>query len=105
MKNIPALLDIYMNNACNFLKIGDAMKGYTVMIIQLFIWSGFTFIEWLSKHDTLLYKSLMFAVFLYIGFIIGDSILKSARKTVVITFCSLLLYGSIHLSLTWLYRG
>jgi hypothetical protein len=79
------------------------MKEYTVILLQLIIWSGFSFIEWLSKHDKQFYNALMFVVFMYIAFLLGNFIMKSARKTVVITFVSLLLYGSLQFSLTWIY--
>ncbi|GHI01391.1 hypothetical protein AM1BK_49330 [Neobacillus kokaensis] len=53
-------------------------------------------IEWLSKHDQLIYKVIMFFVFFYLAFIIGNKVTKSVRKTFFITALSLLVYTSIH---------
>ncbi|CAH2716494.1 hypothetical protein BACCIP111895_03681 [Neobacillus rhizosphaerae] len=75
------------------------MKAYLVIILQFFIWSGYTFIEWLSKHDQLIYKVLMFFIFFYLAFIIGNHVTKSVRKTLFITSLSLVIYTSIHYTL------
>ncbi|MDP4086648.1 MAG: hypothetical protein Q8934_18910 [Bacillota bacterium] len=72
------------------------MKFYIVVILQLMIWSGYTFIEWLSRHDQLTYKVLMFFVFFYLAFLIGNTITKSARKAIFITALSLMIYSSFH---------
>jgi hypothetical protein len=70
------------------------VKIYTAVLIQLIIWSGYTFIEWLSEYDQLIFKALMFFVFLYLAVIIGHYIIKSTRKTFLATMVSLSLYGS-----------
>jgi len=80
---------------------GDGwMKIYTVILIQLIIWSGFTFIEWLSKYDQLFFKVMMFFIFFYLALIIGNYIVKSIRKTFYITTLSLGLYGSIQFTMS-----
>ncbi|MBP2239967.1 hypothetical protein J2Z40_000520 [Cytobacillus eiseniae] len=76
------------------------MKVYTTLLMQLIIWSGYTFIEWLSKYDQLHYKILMFFVFFYIAIILGNSIMKSVKKTFFITSVSLTLYCSFHLTMS-----
>ncbi|QED47379.1 hypothetical protein [Cytobacillus dafuensis] len=76
------------------------MKVYTVLLLQLIIWSGYTFIEWLSKYDQLMFKVLMFFVFLYLAIIIGNFIMKSVRKTFFVTALSLSLYGSFHFTMS-----
>ncbi|KAB2337351.1 hypothetical protein F7731_06995 [Cytobacillus depressus] len=76
------------------------MKVYIAMLLQLMIWSGYTFIEWLSKYDQLLFKVLMFFVFFYLAIIIGNYIMKSIRKTCFVTALSLSLYGSLHLTMS-----
>ncbi|WNS77015.1 hypothetical protein RRV45_08535 [Bacillus sp. DTU_2020_1000418_1_SI_GHA_SEK_038] len=78
------------------------MKVYTALLLQLIIWSGYTFIEWLSKYDQLIYKVLMFFVFLYLAIIIGNYIVKSAKKTFFVTALSLTLYGSFHFSMAFI---
>ncbi|MCD4838367.1 hypothetical protein LRS37_05655 [Neobacillus sedimentimangrovi] len=75
------------------------MRTYIVMLLQFIIWSGYTLIEWLSKHDLLIYKVIMFFVFFYLAFIIGNQIIKSLSKTLFITNVSLVLYTSIHFTL------
>lgn len=69
------------------------------MLLQFIIWSGFTLIEWLSKHDQLIYKVFMFFVFFYLAFLIGNRITNSKRKTFFLTVLSLAIYTSIHYSL------
>ncbi len=75
------------------------IKSYVVVMIQLIIWSGYSVIEWLSKHDQPLYNRLMFFVFLYLAFVIGNIVIKSVRKTAVVTLVSLSLYSLVHVSL------
>jgi hypothetical protein len=75
------------------------MREYAVILIQLMIWSGYSLMVWLSQHDQPLYNWLMFMVFLYLGFILGDTILRSARKTVLLTLFSVLLYAVVQFSL------
>jgi hypothetical protein len=75
------------------------MKGYVVILLQFIIWSAYSVIVWLSKHDLLIFNNLMFIVFLYIAFLIGNIFMKSTKKTVMITMISLFLYSVIHFSL------
>lgn len=72
------------------------MRVYIVIILQFIIWSGYTFIEWLSKHDQLIYKVFMFFIFFYLAFLIGNKVTKSSRKTLFITTLSLVIYTSMH---------
>jgi hypothetical protein len=72
------------------------MRAYIVMILQFIIWSGYTFIEWLSKHDQLIYKVFMFFIFFYLAYLIGNNVTKSSRKTLFITTLSLVIYTSLH---------
>ncbi|WP_066066337.1 hypothetical protein [Neobacillus soli] len=72
------------------------MRVYIVIMLQFIIWSGYTFIEWLSKHDQLFYKVIMFFVFFYLAFYIGNQVTKSVQKTLFITALSLVIYTSIH---------
>lgn len=78
------------------------IKGYIVIILQLMIWSGYTVIEWLSKHDQSLFNWLMFLVFVYMAFVVGNYVLKSTRKTLFITMISLFLYSALHFSLPFI---
>ncbi|AZU61367.1 hypothetical protein [Neobacillus mesonae] len=78
------------------------MKSYVVVLLQFIIWSGYTFIEWLSKHDQLIYKVIMFFVFFYLAFIIGNKVTQSAGKTFFITTLSLVIYASIHYTMAML---
>lgn len=98
---------ILLNNRTIFLlrrmfKVVMNMRVYIVVILQFFIWSSFTLIEWLSKHDQLIYKVLMFFVFFYIAFLLGNSVTKSKEKTFFITSLSLVIYTSIHYTLSLL---
>lgn len=76
------------------------MKVYVVVLLQLIIWSGYTLMEWLSKHDQLIYNVLMFFIFFYLAIQIGNMIMKSAKKTIFITTLSLSLYASVHFALS-----
>ncbi|KAA9026026.1 hypothetical protein F4V44_09090 [Niallia endozanthoxylica] len=75
------------------------MRAYMVIIIQLMIWSGFTYIEWLSRFDWYIYKMIMFFIFFYLAIVIGNWIIHSTRKTMMITFISLSLYSFLHIVL------
>lgn len=78
------------------------LKVYVVIVIQLMIWSGYTLTEWLSKHDQLIYNILMFFVFFYIAISSGNYIIRSPKKTMIVTFVSLMIYSSFHLTMTLL---
>lgn len=85
----------------NYLKYGGGkMKVYTALLLQLIIWSSYTLIEWMSKYDQLMYKVIMFFVFFYLAIIIGNYIMKSVRKTFVVTSLSLTLYGSFYFTMS-----
>lgn len=99
-QNISLDFNIYLRNYIikrdDVLRVVINMKVYIVVLLQFIIWSGYTFIEWLSKHDQLIYKVFMFFVFFYLAFLIGNQVTKSARKTLFITSLSLIIYTSIH---------
>lgn len=78
------------------------MKIYTALLLQMLIWSGYTFIEWLSKYDQLIYKVIMFFVFFYLAVNIGNWVIKSAKKTFMVTVMSLSLYASFHFAMSHL---
>jgi hypothetical protein len=80
----------------NALKVVINMRVYIVMMLQFIVWSGYSLIEWLSKHDQLLYKVIMFFVFFYLAFLIGNKVMRSTRKTLFLTALSLVIYTSIH---------
>ncbi|MDQ0198435.1 hypothetical protein J2S10_001576 [Neobacillus ginsengisoli] len=66
------------------------------MILQFIVWSGYSLIEWLSKHDQLIYKVIMFFIFFYLAFLIGNKVTKAPRQTLFLTALSLVIYTSIH---------
>ncbi|MEK3800110.1 hypothetical protein MHI18_18095 [Peribacillus sp. FSL H8-0477] len=76
------------------------MKNYIVFLFQLMVWSGYTVAEWLSTHDKLLFKVLMFLVFTYLAVFIGKIILKSNKRTLLITCISL---GSYMVLQSWMH--
>jgi hypothetical protein len=76
------------------------LKVYTVMLIQMIIWSGYTFTEWLSKHDQPIYNVIMFIVFFYLATISGNYIMRSTKKTLLVTIISLAIYTSFQLTLS-----
>ncbi|HEY2421648.1 MAG TPA: hypothetical protein VGI04_09540 [Neobacillus sp.] len=75
------------------------LRVYIVLLLQFIIWSGYTLIEWMSMHDQLVYKVIMFFIFFYLAFIIGKQLTKSAGKTLFITAFSLMIYTSLHYTL------
>jgi hypothetical protein len=77
----------------------EVMKVYVVIIIQFIIWSGYTVVEWLSNHDQLVYKVIMFFIFYYLAFLLGRTLTKSGPKAFFITSLSLTIYASIHFTL------
>lgn len=82
---------------------GKSLKVYTVIILQLMLWSGYSITEWLSRHDLILYKICMFIVFFYLAITIGNYIVKSPRKTMFATFISLGIYGSFQIIMGIIY--
>ncbi|RST75350.1 hypothetical protein D4T97_008880 [Siminovitchia acidinfaciens] len=81
------------------------MKKYVALLLQLMIWSGFTLVEWLSGRDHMLAKTILFAVFFYLAFLIARMIVKSNKTTIFITLASLGAYAGIHLLLNTLLRS
>ncbi|KKK34352.1 hypothetical protein WQ57_22615 [Mesobacillus campisalis] len=75
------------------------MKYYYVLMLQLIIWSAYSLMEWLSQHDHPIYNGLMFLVFFYLSNVIGNAIIKSAKKTLLATVASLGLYSIFHMAL------
>ncbi|CAK6472035.1 hypothetical protein IFT92_13860 [Peribacillus simplex] len=75
------------------------MKNYLVILFQLIVWSGYTLVEWLSVNDRLVFKVFMFLVFSYLAIYIGKMILKSNRRTMLVTVISLLCYGILQILL------
>lgn len=81
----------------------DGLKVYAVLLLQLMIWSGYTLIEWLSKHDHPIYNGIMFLVFFYLATLIGNHIMRSTRKTFFITLLSLAIYVSFHMTMSFIF--
>ncbi|MEA3572681.1 hypothetical protein ACPOM7_19690 [Peribacillus castrilensis] len=77
----------------------DHLKNYLVILFQLIVWSGYTLVEWLSVNDRLVFKVFMFLVFSYLAIYIGKMILKSNRRTMLVTVISLLCYGILQILL------
>lgn len=75
------------------------MKIYVIVLYQMIIWSSFTLLEWLSKHDDPIYNILMFLVFFYIAVASSNYMIKSIKDTFVITVFSLCMYGLIQFAL------
>ncbi|WML49403.1 hypothetical protein RCG23_05095 [Neobacillus sp. PS3-34] len=76
------------------------MKIYVVILLQFILWSGYTLTAWLSKHDQPVFNVIMFFIFFYLAFQIGNTITKSARQTLIVTAASLLLYCSFHAAMS-----
>lgn len=81
------------------LKWGGSLKNYLVILFQLIVWSGYTLVEWLSVNDRFVFKVFMFLVFSYLAIYIGKMILKSNRRTMLVTVISLLCYGILQILL------
>ena len=77
----------------------DHLKNYLVILFQLMVWSGYTLVEWLSVNDRFVFKVFMFLVFSYLAIYIGKMILKSNRRTMLVTVISLLCYGILQILL------
>jgi len=79
---------------------GDLVKVYSVILMQMMIWSLYTLLEWLSQHDHPIYNGIMFIVFLFIAMKCGNLIMKSTRKTLFTTLVSLGVYFSLYLTMS-----
>ncbi|MGE7183050.1 hypothetical protein ACQKKK_03380 [Peribacillus sp. NPDC006672] len=77
----------------------DHLKNYLVILFQLIVWSGYTLVEWLSVNDRFVSKVFMFLVFSYLAIYIGKMILKSNKRTMLVTVISLLCYGILQILL------
>ncbi|WP_318261878.1 MULTISPECIES: hypothetical protein [Peribacillus] len=77
----------------------DHLKNYLVILFQLIVWSGYTLVEWLSVNDRFVFKVFMFLVFSYLAIYIGKMILKSNRRTMLVTVISLFCYGILQILL------
>ncbi|MBD3106879.1 hypothetical protein IEO70_00615 [Bacillus sp. AGMB 02131] len=75
------------------------MKLYVVLMLQWIVWSCFTLAEWLSQHDRLLFKAIMFLLFFQLSLVIGKKILKSSFSAACMTIVSLVTYMAVHLVL------
>ncbi|MDQ0184989.1 hypothetical protein MKX78_09290 [Cytobacillus sp. FSL R5-0569] len=68
------------------------MRLYTVVILQLIIWSGYTFVEWLSRYDKLSMKVIILLIFVYFAMVLGNHLLHSKMRTVLATSISITVY-------------
>lgn len=80
------------------------MRNFIVILIQLIIWSMYSLLEWLSKHDDILYNILLFFVFIFISTQIGNKITKSTKVTILLTLVSLCIYGCLQFVLDGLFH-
>ncbi|MED1606936.1 hypothetical protein P4U90_16550 [Cytobacillus kochii] len=71
---------------------GEGMRLYTVVILQLIIWSGYTFVEWLSRYDILSMKVIILLIFVYFAMVLGNHLLHSKMRTVLATSISISVY-------------
>ncbi|WP_163103158.1 hypothetical protein [Peribacillus alkalitolerans] len=72
------------------------MKSYVVFLLQIMVWSGYTLAEWLSQHDRIVFKVVMFIVFFNIAVWIAKKIIQTNSQTAFITFVSLSTYTIFH---------
>lgn len=79
------------NKSANF-QDGEGMRLYTVVILQLIIWSGYTFVEWLSRYDKLSMKVIILLIFVYFAMVLGNHLLHSKMRTVLATSISISVY-------------
>ncbi|WP_050614637.1 hypothetical protein [Bacillus testis] len=71
------------------------MRSYAVFLMQWVIWSGYTLVEWMSKHDRMIYKVILFIVFFHMALYIANRFIEPKTKTYVLTLLSLVCYVSI----------
>jgi hypothetical protein len=72
------------------------MNYYIVCLFQLFLWNGFSLALWLSNKDHLLYKTLLFLIFVYFALLIGKRYLSNWKQAWLMVVISLIAYYSIH---------
>jgi uncharacterized membrane protein len=68
------------------------MKGYFVFLIQTFIWSAFSIVEWLSGRDRPFFKGMLLCVFLYIAFLFAQKMGLRTGKALFTTVITLIIY-------------
>jgi hypothetical protein len=73
---------------------GCPMKEYFVFLIQMLIWSGFSFIEWLSGRDRPFFRGMLLCIFLYIAFLLARKMGLRTRKALITTMVTVIVYFS-----------
>ncbi|MEK3887118.1 hypothetical protein [Bacillus sp. FSL K6-3431] len=81
------------------------IKKYIAMILQMFIWSGFTLVDWLSRKDHSISKVILFIVFFYLAFLLAKALLKTRKRTIWITILSLTVYQMMNMILHIIFIG
>lgn len=71
------------------------MKNMSSYLVQTFVWSGYAFVEGVSRRDSLQSKLLLLVVFIYIGYLTAVAIGLSRKRAVYITAVTLALFFSI----------
>ncbi|KOO50929.1 hypothetical protein [Priestia koreensis] len=62
-----------------------------LLCIHLILWSGYSFVEYLSNRDKLSSKVILFVVFGYVAYLIAERLIERKRTALFVT---ILILGS-----------
>ncbi|MBA2877817.1 hypothetical protein [Anoxybacillus ayderensis] len=65
---------------------------YIVFLLQMIIWSLFSFIEWRSAHDHFIFKALLFGIFIYIAFLLALRLHLTKKRACWTTLLTIAVY-------------
>ncbi len=68
------------------------MKKYTVIIIQVLIWSLYSIVEWVAKYDGFKSKIILLLIFSYFAFLAASKIGLSRKQSICTTILTLLVF-------------
>ncbi|MGM0873498.1 MAG: hypothetical protein ACQEWV_01650 [Bacillota bacterium] len=63
-----------------------------VYCYHLLLWSGYSIVDWLSKKDSIIAKTILLIMFFYLAYLIAFTILKTRKRAILISFLTLLFF-------------
>jgi hypothetical protein len=78
-------------------------RGMLVISVQNLIYSGFIFIEMLSKREWIYAKGLLLIVFLHLAFIAANALGYSTKYSLKLTVITFTLFYSLQQTFWWLF--
>ncbi|MCA1029900.1 hypothetical protein LCL95_02490 [Bacillus timonensis] len=71
------------------------MRVYLIVLLQLLLWSLYSFIEWFAKYDGVKSKGILLIVFIYLAFLMANSIGLPKKYALVTTVTTMLSFFAL----------